>query len=538
MKSMQRIAIVDYGMGNLRSVQKALERALSPQDARRVPGSKDGWSVADGREAGLAAPAGVVGEGQFAVEVTDDPVQVAQADAVVLPGVGAFGAAMANLRTAGLDEVVRQAIAEDRPFLGICLGLQLLFDESEERFGEEHGPRGLGVLPGRVRRFPAGRKVPQIGWNSLELVPSPLWAGLEGEPYAYFVHSYYVDPLDQGLVSAWAEYGVRFAAAVRRGNLFAVQFHPEKSSQVGQTILRNFGAVVKQAARAPQFFVPAIDLRHGHCVRLVQGDPGRQTEYADDPVAVARRLAQAGAGRLHVVDLDGALAGSPQQLSLVAEITRACPGVAVELGGGLRTLEQMEAALAAGVHQVILGTVALEQPELLAQAVRRFPGRVVVGLDGREGLVAIRGWQEPSRQRMADALRHVLTTGVRRVIVTDIRTDGSLTGPNWSLLQELAAVAAEAIGAQESHEGQGPASRVELVASGGVRDAADVEALARSPLELAGVVVGKALYEGRLSAEQGLAAARRGLVARLPMSPARAELESGDSPADHCGVSG
>ena len=205
---MRPIAIVDYGMGNLRSVQKALERV--------------------GQEA----------------EVTRDAERIATAPAVVLPGVGAFGACMQNLTSLGLVEPVRAAIAAGRPFLGICLGMQLLFDESEE-----FGPvRGLGVLPGRVVRFlpdPA-LKVPHMGWNELRVARRvPQLAGIDDGASVYFVHSYYPVPADPAVVATTTAYGPEFASSVARENVFACQFHPEKSQQIGLRLLENFVAVAR-----------------------------------------------------------------------------------------------------------------------------------------------------------------------------------------------------------------------------------------------------------------------------------------------------
>lgn len=204
------ITIVDYGMGNLHSVAKALRRT--------------------GHEA----------------LVTEDPAQVLVAEGIILPGVGAYADAMAALRRRGLDAALRQVVEAGRPFLGICLGLQLLFEFSEEN----GGVRGLGLLPGQVRRFPEGQglKVPHMGWNRLDLRrPSPLLGGLPREPYVYFVHSYYVDPDQPELVAATAPYGLDVPAAVSCGNCHGVQFHPEKSSAVGLRILSNFGRLVEAA---------------------------------------------------------------------------------------------------------------------------------------------------------------------------------------------------------------------------------------------------------------------------------------------------
>jgi glutamine amidotransferase len=200
---MAGIVIVDYGMANLRSVQKAFERV------------------------GAAA------------EITSDPGAVAAADKVVLPGVGAFRDAIARLREAGLAGPVVAHIDAGRPFLGICLGLQLLFTRSHEDGVHD----GLNVLPGEVVRFPKvpGLKVPHMGWNHLRLRDDcPLFRGLPPESAVYFVHSYYAAPVEPGLTSATADYPEPFTAAVWRDNLFATQFHPEKSQAVGLTMLKNF----------------------------------------------------------------------------------------------------------------------------------------------------------------------------------------------------------------------------------------------------------------------------------------------------------
>jgi glutamine amidotransferase len=201
------IAIIDYGMGNLRSVQKGIER---------------------------------VG---FAAEVTRDANRIAAAPGVVLPGVGAFGACMDNLRSYGLADTVRTVVRRGTPFLGICLGMQLLFEESEE-----FGPvPGLGIFPGRVVRFAdsPGLKVPHMGWNQIRKHQQP--PHLRGVPdgaYVYFVHSYYVVPTDAALTATSTEYGIGFTSAIAHGNVFATQYHPEKSQAVGLKILENFGQLV------------------------------------------------------------------------------------------------------------------------------------------------------------------------------------------------------------------------------------------------------------------------------------------------------
>lgn len=199
------IVIIDYGMGNLRSVQKGFEKV------------------------GVEAL------------VSGDPNRVEEADGVVLPGVGAFADAMANLRAAGMDKSIHRVVQDGKPFLGICLGQQLLFEASQE-WGDTDG---LGVFRGQVRRLPDGLKIPHMGWNQVEILrPDPLLEGIPGGSSFYFVHSFAVDPADAGLALTVTEYGVRFASVVGRGNVYGIQFHPEKSSTLGLKILENFGRLV------------------------------------------------------------------------------------------------------------------------------------------------------------------------------------------------------------------------------------------------------------------------------------------------------
>ncbi len=196
------IAIIDYGAGNLQSVEKAL------------------------RYIGCAC------------QVTADPAALMAAEAAVLPGVGAFGDAMGNLRARGLEGPIKAYVGSGRPFLGICLGLQVLFESSEE----SPGVPGLGLLKGKVVRLPdaPGLKIPHIGWNSLDIKkPGGLFAGQGPEPFVYFVHSYYLQA-EEDVVTATAEYGAEIHAAVQKGNLWACQFHPEKSGEVGLQMLRSF----------------------------------------------------------------------------------------------------------------------------------------------------------------------------------------------------------------------------------------------------------------------------------------------------------
>jgi phosphoribosylformimino-5-aminoimidazole carboxamide ribotide isomerase len=222
--------------------------------------------------------------------------------------------------------------------------------------------------------------------------------------------------------------------------------------------------------------LPAIDIKDGQCVRLFQGDYAQVTTYGDDPVAVALRWQEAGARWLHVVDLDGAKAGYPVNAGLIGRI-RAATSMQIEVGGGMRTLEHIEQVLAQGVDRVILGTVAITQRELVKQAVARWGERIAVGLDARDGWVAIAGWVETSQVRAVTLAQELAALGVQRFIYTDIARDGALSGPNFTALAEMQ-----------------QASLAALIASGGVSSLADLHALNQSGVE--GAIVGKAIYTG------------------------------------------
>ena len=200
------IAIIDYDAGNLKSVEKALQH---------------------------------LGEECM---ITGNAEEILAADKVILPGVGSFGDAMANIRKLGLEDVIKKVAASGKPFLGICLGLQLLFESSDETPGVE----GLGILKGKIVRIPdcPGLKIPHVGWNSLHLQNNGrLFEGLGENPYVYFVHSYYLEAEDEQIVKATTDYSTCIHASVESGNVFACQFHPEKSSTVGLKILENFAKI-------------------------------------------------------------------------------------------------------------------------------------------------------------------------------------------------------------------------------------------------------------------------------------------------------
>ena len=223
---------------------------------------------------------------------------------------------------------------------------------------------------------------------------------------------------------------------------------------------------------------PAIDLRGGKCVRLIQGDFDKETVYSDDPRATALKWQNLGAKFLHVVDLDGARAGSPQNLDAIKKILDAVK-IPIEVGGGIRTLDDMEKLLSLGVRRVILGSVAVENISLVEAAVKKFGDKIVVGIDAKGGFVATHGWEKSSSVTVGALAKKIVAAGVKTIIYTDISKDGMLSGVNADIFSNLAKY-----------------SGAEVVASGGVKSLEDIRALKAA--DVAGVIVGKAIYTGSL----------------------------------------
>jgi phosphoribosylformimino-5-aminoimidazole carboxamide ribotide isomerase len=261
---------------------------------------------------------------------------------------------------------------------------------------------------------------------------------------------------------------------------------------------RNF-----DAARRIMDIFPAIDLLGGHCVRLFQGDYDRAESFGDDPAAVARRWADAGASWLHLVDLDGAKTGEPVNLPAIAAIVNALAdrSVQIQVGGGVRTRDRAAALFELGVTRAIVGTVAVEQPAAVAEWCAEFPGRIVIGIDARDGWVATRGWLETSQIRAVDLARQVQDWGAAAIVYTDIQRDGTLSGPNQAALRELA-------------EGV----TIPVIASGGVSSVTDLlSLLALEPVGVTGAIVGRALYTGNVDLKEALQAVGPGRWQDVPI---------------------
>lgn len=245
--------------------------------------------------------------------------------------------------------------------------------------------------------------------------------------------------------------------------------------------------------------IPAIDLLEGHCVRLYQGDYGRSQVFNSDPVAVAQQWVQQGAPRLHLVDLDGAKVGHPVNWQTIEAIVQAAK-VPVQVGGGLRDHKSVAKLLAMGVERVILGTVAIEQPSLVAQLCEEFPEQILVGIDARDGKVATRGWLETSEVLAVNLAKRMTDLGVAAIIYTDIHRDGTLQGPNLNALRELTA-----------------AISVPVIASGGVSSITDLlTLLALEPQGVSGVIIGRALYTEDISLREALQAVGPGRLQDVP----------------------
>lgn len=236
---------------------------------------------------------------------------------------------------------------------------------------------------------------------------------------------------------------------------------------------------------------PAIDLRGGNCVRLVKGDFSRETIYSTDPGAMAREWASAGASSIHVVDLDGALAGESRNLEAIKAIMKE-GGIPIEVGGGIRNMSHIERLLSAGVHQVILGSAAVKNPELVKEACKAYPGRIVVGIDAKNGDVAVEGWEASGHIQAEELAKKMADAGVERIIFTDIARDGMLNGVNVEATVAVAKV-----------------SGLKVTASGGVASLEDLKILKKRETDgIEGSIIGKALYTGAIDLRQAVAIAK------------------------------
>ena len=391
------VAIIDYGSGNLHSAAKAFERAAR----------------------GMEQPEPIL--------VTRDPERVWRADRVVLPGVGAFADCKKGLDSLdgmvqALNEVVRD---KARPFFGICVGMQLMAERGREYVVTE----GLGWIAGDVEKITPNDenlKIPHMGWNTLE--------PLREHPVLETAAARRQGPsrLFRALLSPeGCERGRRGGARElwRAGDGDRRQGHGDRHAvSPGEEPALRPGADRELSEVEAVILFPAIDLKNGECVRLEQGDMARATVFNTNPAAQARAFQDQGFEYLHVVDLDGAFAGKPVNAQAVEAMLKVV-SMPVQLGGGIRDMKTVEGWLAKGIARVIIGTAAVRDPALVKQAAKTFPGRVAVGLDARDGKVAVEGWAETSQVTALEIAQRFEDAGVAAIIFTDIARDGLVEGP-------------------------------------------------------------------------------------------------------------
>ena len=400
------IAIVDYKAGNLTSVKLAFD--------------------ALGAEA----------------VVTRDPEVIRKAERVVFPGVGAAKSAMENLRVLGLENVVREAASSGKPFLGICLGMQILFEHTEEDGGVET----LGILPGKVRRFPdvAGCKVPEIGWNATKA----------GE--FYFVHSYYAEVTsDTYLTSNYA--GIEFTAMVKRGSLWACQFHPEKSGKAGLALLKSWlegGDILHSSfiahtsslslASLTRRVIPCLDVKGG---RVTKGVKFKNNIDLGDPVEMAVKYSDGGADELVFYDITASAERRPIDIGMVAAVAKAIR-IPFAVGGGISCIADMERVILAGAEKVSVNSLAVKNPQIIADGAKAFGAQcIVLGMDPVKSMnpkcpsgfeITTRGFREFTGMDAVEWAKRAADLGAGEIVVNSVDADGTRAGFELDITGQIA----------------------------------------------------------------------------------------------------
>jgi len=389
------------------------------------------------------------------VVVTGDKWVVRSAPRVVLPGVGAFGAGLGALRARQLDQAVTQAAARGTPLLGVCLGMQMLCEASEEA----PGVAGLGVIPGTCRRLPEDVRVPHLGWNAVTAAGE----GLVATGVAAFANSFALREAPAGWVPAWTTHGVRFVAALEQSGerLLACQFHPELSGAYGAALLERWLAGAK-GAPAPALagstpgllprVVPCLDVRDG---RVVKGVQFQHLRDAGDPASQAALYESQGADEIVLLDVAASAEGRATQLETVARV-RAAIRIPLTVGGGVRSVDDARRLLAAGADKVSVNTSAVQRPALLSELAAEFGSQcVALAIDARRTGSAwealTHGGRQPGRRDAVEWAREAAGLGAGEILLTSWDRDGTRAGPDLELLRAVLG-----------------AVRVPVIASGGI----------------------------------------------------------------------
>jgi imidazole glycerol phosphate synthase glutamine amidotransferase subunit len=412
--------------------------------------------IVDSGVANLASIAGAVRRlgGGVAPVVSRDPDEIMSATHVVLPGVGAFGAGMTALRNAGLGTAIREAAGRGTPLLGICLGMQMLCEASEE----SPGVAGLGLIAGTCRRLPGQVRVPHLGWNSVRAEAD---ARLVTSGVAAFANSYALRERPDGWTPAWATHGLPFVAALERGRILACQFHPELSGAYGAALLERWlaGQSAQIDARAPEIpgllrrLIPCLDVRDG---RVVKGVRFQNLRDAGDPAEQAARYEAQGADEIVILDVAASAQGRGTQIETVRRVREAIR-IPLTVGGGVRSVDDGRQLLSAGADKVSVNTAAVRRPALLTELAQAFGCQcVVLAIDARRAPaggweVLVLGGREAARPDAVAWAREGEQRGAGEILLTSWDRDGTRTGHDIELLRAVT-----------------DAVRVPVIASGGV----------------------------------------------------------------------
>jgi imidazole glycerol-phosphate synthase subunit HisF len=409
--------------------------------------------IVDSGVANLASIAGALRRLGATVVVTADPTALREATRIVLPGVGAFGAGMAALRRSGLDVAIRDAATRGTALLGICLGMQLLCEGSDEA----PGVAGLGLVAGTCRRLPRDVRIPHLGWNTVTPEPE---ARFVSNGVAAFANSYALNQSPAGWIPAWTTHGVPFVAALERGPILACQFHPELSGAYGAALLERWftGARARAGGAASatpglrRRVIPCLDVQDG---RVVKGIRFQNLRDAGDPAEQAARYEAQGADEIVILDVAASVTGRGTQIDTVRRVRHAIR-IPLTVGGGVRSVADARRLLCAGADKVSVNSAAVRRPALLTELAQAFGCQcVVLAIDARRAAegweVLVLGGREPARSDAVAWAREGEQRGAGEILLTSWDRDGTRAGHDLDLLRAIA-----------------DAVRVPVIASGGV----------------------------------------------------------------------